>query len=263
MTRFAVVGDIHGNQRALDAALSATDELGFDQRIFIGDLLTYGISVAPIVEKMAKLSQNADTVVLRGNHDFIYDQLLQGSSPYKMGLPNWLQNSIDVTFNQIDPQSWAQVLFQDSYLCEKIYFSHANPFGQFNWRYLNTQSDLAEAAQALRENQACAGVFGHTHRIAAYYRGVPSTPLKKSNAFFVEFDNLRRDPIVLNCGSVGQPRDKINREHVLWIETSAQAYKYWFQPIFYDVDGHLSDLDTSDLIPEAKARIRGFHTPQP
>jgi predicted phosphodiesterase len=40
MTRYAVVGDIHGNERALDAALSETDELGFDQRIFIGDLLT-------------------------------------------------------------------------------------------------------------------------------------------------------------------------------------------------------------------------------
>ena len=261
MTRYAVVGDIHGNERALDAALSATDELGFDQRIFIGDLLTYGMSVGPIVEKMAKLSQNADTVVLRGNHDFIYDQLLQGDSPYKNGLPAWLQNSIDITFDQIDPDAWAQVLFQDSYLSEKIYFSHANPFGQRDWRYLNAQSDFDEAAQTLRVNQACAGVFGHTHRVAAFYRGMHPIPLSQTDAFLAKLDVLRRDPIVLNCGSVGQPRDKINREHVLWIEISAQTFKCWFQPIFYDVDGHLSDLDNSDLIPEAKEHIRGFHIP--
>jgi hypothetical protein len=47
----------------------------------------------------------------------------------------------------------------------------------------------------------------------------------------------------------------------LLIEISVQTFKYWFQPMFYDVDGHLSDLDNSDLIPEAKERIRGFHIP--
>ena len=261
MMRYAVVGDIHGNERALDAALSATDELGYDQRIFIGDLLTYGMSVGPIVEKMAKLSQNTDTVVLRGNHDFIYDQLFEGGSPYKNGLPAWLQNSIDITFEQIDQDAWAQVLFQDCYVSEDIYFSHANPFGHRDWRYLNTQSGFTEATQTLRKNEACAGVFGHTHRISAFYRGVHPIPLSQTDAFLEKLDVLRRDPIVLNCGSVGQPRDKINREYVLWVEISAQTFKCWFQSIFYDVDGHLSDLDNSDLIPEAKERIRRFHIP--
>lgn len=261
MTRYAVVGDIHGNERALDAALSATDELGFDQRIFIGDLLTYGMSVGPIVEKLARLSQNTDTVVLRGNHDFIYDQLLQGNSPYKDSLPAWLQNSIDITFDQIDPNAWAQILFQDSYVSEEIYFSHANPFGQLDWRYLNAQSDFDEAVQTLQVKQACAGVFGHTHRATAFYRGAHPFPLSQTDAFFAKLDVLRSDPIVLNCGSIGQPRDKINREHVLWVEISAQIFKFWFQNIIYDSELHVFDIDNSDLIPEAKERIRSFHFP--
>ena len=262
MTRYVVIGDIHGNKRAFDAALSATDEFGFDQRIFIGDLLTYGISVDPIVEKMANLSQNADTVVLRGNHDFMYDQLLQGDSPYKKSLPAWLQNSIDITFDQLDPGAWAQILFRDNYVSEQMYFSHANPFDYIDWRYLNKQSDFEEAAQTLKVRQACAGIFGHTHRIAAFHRNMHSSSIAETNAFLLKLDTLRLDPIVLNCGSVGQPRDKINRECVLWIEKSAKTFKFWFEPIFYDVEGHLSDLYQSNLLPEAKERISRFHKPQ-
>ena len=128
-----------------------------------------------------------------------------------------------------------------------------------DWRYLNTQSDLAEAAQNLRVKRACAGVFGHTHRVAAFCHGVHPMPRSQTDVFFAKLDVLRRDPVVLNCGSIGQPRDKINREHVLWIELSTQTLKSWFQPIVYDFHGHLSDLDGSDLIPEAKERIRAFH----
>ena len=258
MTRYAVVGDIHGNKQALDAALSATDELGFDQRIFIGDLLTYGPSVCAIVDTMAKLSQNANTVVLRGNHDLIYEELLQGDSRYKNSLSAWLQNSIDITLDQIDPDTWTQILFQDNYLSEGIYFGHANPFGKLNWRYLNAESDFDDAAQTLRVNQACAGVFGHTHRVAAFCRGALIS-LPQTYPFLAKLDDLRCDPIVLNCGSIGQPRDKINRENILWIETSTQTFRFWFQPIFYDFDGYLSDLDKSNLFPDAKERIRQFH----
>jgi len=261
MTRFAVIGDIHGNEQALDAALSATDEMGFDQRVFIGDLLTYGTSVTTIVEKMAKLSQDGNTTVLRGNHDLIYDQLLKGNSSYKDSLPSWLQNSIDITFEQLEPGIWAQVLFQDNFVNEAVYFSHANPFGRHNWRYLNTQADMEDAANTLHMKQACVGVFGHTHRIAIFHGGVHQLPLSQNDPFLENLGVLNCNPVVLNCGSVGQPRDKNNREHVLWVETSAQAVKCWFQPIFYEVEGHLADLEESTLIAEAKRRIRAFHIP--
>ena len=261
MIRFVVIGDIHGNERALKSALAKSDNIGYDQRIFIGDLLTYGMSVTPVVEKIAMASQMPNTVVLRGNHDLIYDELLtNASSPYKDGLPKWLQNSIDLTASQLGAAIWSEVNFQNSYISEGIYFSHANPFGPLNWRYLNTSADLQDASNALNVMGVHAGVFGHTHRMMLFQNQLNALPLTRASKFRTEVFKTPQTPIILNCGSVGQPRDRINREHILVIEADNHNLQCWFEPIVYDVAAHIADIRNSDLTPEAKERICNFHS---
>jgi len=260
MTRIIVIGDIHGNERGLQSALEKSDRIGYDQRIFIGDLLTYGASVEPIVEKIGAASQHEDTVVLRGNHDLIYDEILtKECCSYKDDLPAWLQNSIEITASQLSAAKWFEINFQDSYLFEGIYFSHANPFGFLDWRYLNTATDLQDASGMLSDMGVHAGVFGHTHRIMLFQNQLNPLPISKASKFSTDVLQPSQPPIILNCGSVGQPRDIVNREHILVIDVDNKSLHCWFEPIVYDVEAHLADIRNSKLSPEAINHICSFH----
>lgn len=260
MTRFIVIGDIHGNHRALKSALEACERIGYDQRIFIGDLLTYGVNVIDIVEQISAASQLPNTVVLRGNHDYIYDEfLLKKVSPYKEGLPEWLQNSIDITASQLDPTIWFKINFQNAYVSHGVFFSHANPFGALNWRYLNSIEDLQEASDALDALNCHVGVFGHTHRMTLFQSQLRSLPITRETAFFVDISRGPLSPTILNCGSIGQPRDRLNREHILVIEKDHLGFHFWFEPIGYDIEAHITDIRKSSLTPEAKDRICKYH----
>jgi len=260
VTRYVVIGDIHGNDLALESALAESDRIGYDKLIFIGDLLTYGPSVNPIIEKISELSKMPNIVVLRGNHDWIYDDLLfNGCSAYKDSLAPWVQNSIEMSASKLDLGLWRKINFQDRHISDGIYFGHANPFGSQNWRYLNSDNDLTEASDALREYKLPLGVFGHTHRMMVFQRRLYPLPIGRVAQFNTDNSRIRPEPLILNCGSVGQPRDKSNREHILVIDSHYQSYTYWFKPIEYDIDAHIADIMKSNLSPEAKNRVCQFH----
>ena len=85
--RLAVIGDVHENLRALQWALKIADEIGYDQLILLGDLLTYGVDVVETLELVSNRLMSSSKVLLRGNHDTLYQDLLDGNSIYYDQLP--------------------------------------------------------------------------------------------------------------------------------------------------------------------------------
>jgi putative phosphoesterase len=63
--RIGLIADIHGDMRALAAALARLDELAVDQIVCLGDLVGYGTEPDAVVAAM----QDREIRCVRGNHD--------------------------------------------------------------------------------------------------------------------------------------------------------------------------------------------------
>lgn len=257
--RIAVIGDIHANALALDAAFTAVRRRGCDHSVLLGDLLTYGVDVSETLQRVAEWLQDSRHCLLRGNHDQMYDECLSGGSAYGEQLPGWIRESAEWTLERIDPKLWASLPFRDEWTCAGGLFSHANPFGLGNWRYLNRPEDYAEAATALTARGCAFGVFGHSHR-ARYWSGdgalqhwsvAAGRPLPLGSA---------GGAAVLNAGSPGQPREgSACPPLLLWLEFSAEGGRFHFEALEHDEQAHVQRLLGAGLSRELLQRLRAYH----
>jgi len=256
--RVAVLGDIHANVRALQAALKIADEGGYDQLIFLGDLLTYGIDVVETLELVGERLASERAALLRGNHDALYRDMLQGNSTYLDKLPVWIKESVEWTLDRLPLDVWSNISFKDELQIQRILFSHANPFGPEKWQYLNTVVEHANAAEALLVRGVHVGIFGHTHR-AKWYRHLNNHGDLNSN----KFGELDYPAVhVLNAGSIGQPRDNANPvAAVLWLtipDNSITAPSFTLQAFSWDVAGHMQGLAANKLSTDTVTRLSEF-----
>jgi predicted phosphodiesterase len=67
MAVYGVLGDIHGNREALEAALAGIDAIGVDRVICVGDLIGYNADSDACV----RILQGRDALCIAGNHDLI------------------------------------------------------------------------------------------------------------------------------------------------------------------------------------------------
>lgn len=235
--KVVIFGDVHGNARALRAALSRADDTAFDALVFIGDLLTYGHDVDEVIELVAAAQAKHRATLLIGNHDQMYFDLAAGDRRYYDKLPAWIRTSIDLTTNLLGDRALADSLvWSTEVVLDGVLFSHANPFG--DWTYLNTDGDVARAREVLRHRSLRAGVFGHTHR--------------------PRWD--RDAPAVINVGSVGQPRDGTGRSVIVRLDT--ETLDASFEPIDYDLAAHLAGLRATGLEPSTIERLEKFFAAQ-
>ena len=190
--RIAVISDIHAALAPFRQALSAARSEGFDQLILLGDLFTYGVDPAGCAELAAEAVERDRAVLIGGNHDQLYVDIATGGSDYVDGLPDWIRESVDWTWERLG-RSWPRQLdWQEEWSRDGLLLAHANPFGYGDWTYLSDEPKLAQAAEILENRGYRWGVFGHLHRERSYCS--PSG---------VE---------VHVVGSTGQPRDRDNPE---------------------------------------------------
>jgi hypothetical protein len=200
-------------------------------------------------------------VVLLGNHDVIYRDILSGrDSSYASSLPAWIRESVDWTVDRIRDSHWHELQFEQDVTIAGIVFSHANPFGPEQWMYLNTEDEHFHAALKLRDRGASVGVFGHTHRIKWYSLN------GDVGAFRAHLSGAVDDGAVhiLNAGAVGQPRDPLEvSPSVLWLNVDVDsgrgsARSFERQMFEYDVGSHLRNIQRSGLSTATVSRLVDF-----
>ena len=86
--RTLVIGDIHGHYSELLRVLDLVGYKDSDRIIFLGDYIDRGDHSKKVVEFLLDLSKNKDNVFLRGNHEFMILQTVEGKSY----LQTWLEN---------------------------------------------------------------------------------------------------------------------------------------------------------------------------
>lgn len=232
----AVLSDIHGNARALEAAL---DQLGakIDRFVILGDLLTYGPDVALVLDLVDGLLNDGAALIL-GNHDQMYLDLANGNRDYYSRLPSWLQESVDFTAKQLDVDRFRSLPWVPELTIGDIYFSHANPFGPGDWTYLNHEPEKSRARAVLQKRDSSMGVFGHSHRA---FIDPPSAQTRLANP-----------------GSVGQPRSPDRRSTLLVLTVNDENVNGCIEVIAYDVAAHMDAIMDSSLSNSTSLKLCGY-----
>lgn len=252
MTRIALVGDIHGNARALRAALAAVRVAAFDELVFMGDLLTYGHDVEEVLTVVSDAQVTHGATLLVGNHDQMYFDIARGDCLYLDRLPAWIADSVRLTLTLLKgARLETRLRWSRERQVAGVLLAHANPFPFGDWTYVEDDATRARARTALSERGLRAGVFGHTHRprwndesaSSKQYRWTAPAP-----------------PLLVNVGAVGQPRDRAGLGWVVLLSCTDEAIDAEFLRIDYDAEAHIAAVRATPLPEPTLARLTAFFT---
>ncbi len=209
--KIAILSDIHANLEAFEAVVADLQLQGVDRVICLGDNIGYGPDPDKVVDRLRQLAY----LSVLGNHEFaLIDE--RGRRWF-----NFLAAE-----NNIETEKLLSAANRD-YCCrlptflevENAHFVHGYPPTSV-FRYLTRQSDKTIAA--LFEADATALFFlGHTHNLQLV-TGQKGTVSRRS----LTEEQVVLEPgkkYIVNCGSVGQPRDGDNRaKYLIWDCQAAQ-----------------------------------------
>lgn len=252
-----VLSDLHANARALRRAIAMAEAGPMDRVIVLGDLLTYGPDVDETLDLLEGLAMRVPTDFIQGNHDDIYLDLLGGKTAYLDSLPAWLRESADWTAARLDLASfrsrfaWKKEIQEGDWL-----FAHASPFGDH--RYINTDAEFEGAARKLEERGVALGVFGHTHRATIrVFNTLSAEPGRREAPKFSWFP-APGDRVVVNPGSIGQPRSTPPATSFLRLARSADRVEIEIVPVDYNVAEHVAAVRALPLSEATRDKLASF-----
>lgn len=220
--KYGILGDIHSNLSALEAAIRALQEEEVDVILSVGDVVGYGAAPAACIA----LLKEVEAVTVKGNHDaaaagqidLIY------FNQFAREAVKWTQSVLDE-----DDLEWLGSLpltvdFED---CSVAHGTYHKPE---LFDYVNSPSDGDPSLDAM-----CRPVcfIGHTH--------IPRMLLRLADdphrtAYTTEdFVDLREvNKALINVGSVGQPRDDDPRAAVALFDSQEDTVA--LRRVEYDID---------------------------
>lgn len=194
--RIAFVSDIHANLEALEAVFQDIDTQSIDEVICLGDIVGYGANPNECVELVRKRC----TTILLGNHDAAAVNLLATHH-----FNSHAKIAIEWTAATLKSDVRTFLLSLPLHLTRDIMtLVHATPYEPNMWYYITS---LEEAAFNFQYFDTTVCLVGHTH--------IPIViVLDKQKEVFVHQNpetNLKLmagSRLLINVGSVGQPRDR-------------------------------------------------------
>ena len=192
--RYFVLSDIHSNIEALAASARRAKDLGYDQVLCCGDLVGYGPSPAEVMDALDELK----AITIRGNHDRVVsglDEPIHFNVAAKRAV-DWTRNELSESYRQ----RLAELQTGPVQITENARLVHGSARDEDE--YVVTQHDALV-------NLALPGpritFFGHTHEAGVYTRTVHWQPSYEADGSARL--HIPADKILVNPGSVGQPRD--------------------------------------------------------
>lgn len=262
--KMIVLSDLHANAGATKAALKAAREEGFDRLIILGDLLTYGPGPAEVLDLVSDAVARDRAILVRGNHDQLYIDLAKADDRYYRTLPDWLRETVDWTRRQVAGND-LENMFNWHHALEAgpFFLAHANPFPYGDWSYMNEPDAFQRAAQELQRQGKAVGIFAHTHRPGFVRLGgteMDEIDLRQPSPGEVIESQVPSggDIVLIDTGSVGQPRDRARRSMFFVLEHKATDFRAAYRPVDYDVEDYLGALHRSGLSEETTARLAGY-----
>lgn len=203
--KVALLGDIHGNHFALRAVLSAATRHGVERLLITGDLVGYYFWAKEVLEML----QPWDFVVVRGNHEQMLAEaraepqhLRDVEAKYGSGLRVALETLTAAQFHWLENLPHPLEVKVDG--C-RILLCHGSPWDLDQYVYPDADHALlARCADPAHD----VVVLGHTH---------------------YPFQRMIDGTVVINPGSVGQPRDRMPGAHWALLDTRTREVGHWIE----------------------------------
>ena len=248
--RIAVFADIHANLEGFRNFLGDARAQGCEEFICLGDIWSYGCHPDEVFSELRKL----ESIMIYGNHECFYFKNPEGTK--QLNLPAHLRESIEWT--QQHSKCILQINSQFSWLYElqvgEILFTHANPYGNNDWSYLNSDLELQRAGDVMRERGVKVLIYGHTHRKCASV--VTSTGDVKSVDSKKIILKSEGKTYFLNPGSIGQPRG--DTASYLILDLDEEEINFHFRELPVTNTLHLSAIQGSELSVETKEKLISY-----
>ena len=227
--RVAVLSDIHSNIVALDAVLAHAGEV--DAVWHLGDVVGYGPEPDAVVARLAE----RDATGVRGNHDAaaIGGREIEWFNAEARAAAEWTGTTITPA-----TRAWLGEL-PERRVIEELTLVHGSPREPL--REYVTDSLTASANLDLLDTRH--GLHGHTHVPVAWVATDERIVLVQPN----DGSRIELEPnrLLLNPGSVGQPRDGDPRAAYLLLDTEARTVT-WHR-VEYDVEPVRRAIRTAGL----------------
>lgn len=218
--RLAVFGDIHANLEAMQAVAEDFKWQQVDHSICLGDLIGYGPNPNECIDLIRSMH---NITVVQGNHDAAVTGLPRD------GLSMGAQQAILWSMSRLRKDNIGYLAQLDTtWTMDEMIFSHASPFYPKSWQYLNSR---LSASRAFKATSARLLFVGHTHKplVITKHNPLRMSFTKPEPSLVIKIDGPRR---IINCGSVGQPRDGNPMASYLLCDVGRQEIT--FRRVHYD-----------------------------
>lgn len=207
-----VISDVHANLTALEAVLEDADQVDFEAVWCLGDLVGYGPDPNECIETVHGLS---NLVCLIGNHD----QAALGKIPLERFNED-AREAADWTQRQLTEPNEAYLLSLPSRVSFDNYtLAHGSP-RQPVWEYILDPHTAHMNFEAF-ETDYC--LVGHSHLPLVFYRSLNNGDTEIRTV--PRQEALQMEPrMILNPGSVGQPRDMDPRAAYAFLDTESCSW---------------------------------------
>jgi predicted phosphodiesterase len=241
--RYAIISDIHSNIEALSAVMEDIKSRGIQDIICLGDVVGYGPDPKPCID----IIQDACRVCLLGNHD---EALLKGAQNFNA----WAREAIDWTREVLqgngaeaeeNARRWAYVEAMPlKFQTNGLYFVHGSPRQPtieyilkediYNGSYEKFDQIFASFEKAL--------FVGHSHTPCIINEDLEYMVPKEIDHHFVYTRDKKK--VIVNVGSVGQPRDNDTRS--CYVEITKNEIIY--HRVTYDVKAVVQKIKDNDRL---------------
>ncbi len=246
MTTVALISDLHSNQEALAAVLRRIDELGVGEVCCLGDVVGYGADP----EVCTQLVMERCKWTIMGNHDWGLFHELDDFNP--LAREALLCTRRKLRPGLLSPRRKAMWAFLRDLPDRKedhghVYF-HGSPRHPIMEYVLKSDGFLEPDKMAEIFGMIDRPCFvGHTH-----WPGVHRADFR----FTAATDEMREveltgEPVVINVGSVGQPRDGDSRACFAVVDRG----RVEFQRVAYDLQAAQSKILKAGLHPALAERL--------
>ena len=233
--RVAVITDIHANQPALDATLTAIEAIGVEAVYCGGDLVGYG----PHPNEVCATIEQRAIPTIYGNYDYAIARDLDDCgcayiTPYDRELG---QRSVEWTLANTGDEAKAFMRTLPFDLRfemgdQRVRLVHGSPRKVNEYLFEDKPASLYERLAASADCDVL--VFGHTHKPWIHeYGGV----------------------LFVNCGSVGKPKDGDPRAAFAVLELVGGRVVASIERTFYDAAGVAREVEAVGLPGEFAVKL--------
>lgn len=196
--RIGILGDIHSNLEALQAVVRELKQANLDQWVQVGDIVGYGAQPKECI----RLVRELNCTVCIGNHD----AAVIGELPTEYFNP-YARQAVEWTASQLSDDE-LDFLRQLPLVIEREHYTvvHGTMHLPDQFGYVMS---VVEAKDSLREQNTHMCFVGHSHVPAIYMQNTEDSD-DVQVTFSPETNAQTSDcyKVLMNVGSVGQPRDE-------------------------------------------------------